>query len=120
MEGSQMERKPLLDGIHQRPELARELGRRDRLAAFAQLVFVAGPILSAFAEMGEDGDEREGPDADLLTIKEVAARLRVNPRTIYAGIRSGRYSFALRDGRSIRISGRKLDRWIANRAITGA
>lgn len=115
MEGSQMERRPLLDGIHQRPELARELGRRDRLAAFAQLVFVAGPILSAFAEMGEDGDGREGPADDLLAVKEAAAKLRVNPRTLYERVKSGRMPFALRDGRSIRISGTKLDRWIENR-----
>ena len=58
MEGSQMERRPLLDGIHQRPELARELGRRDRLAAFAQLVFVAGPIL---VSLRRDGRGRRRP-----------------------------------------------------------
>jgi hypothetical protein len=42
----------VLDRIVKRPELVRELGRQERIAAFAQLVFVAGPILSAFAEMG--------------------------------------------------------------------
>jgi excisionase family DNA binding protein len=108
----------VLDRIVKRPELVRELGRQERTAAFAQLVFVAGPILSAFAEMGEDSDGPERKDAggdDLLTVKEAAARLRVSPRTLYARVKSGRMPFALRYGRSIRISGRKLDRWIENR-----
>jgi excisionase family DNA binding protein len=63
-----------------------------------------------------DGRERERPAADaLFTIKEVASRLKLNPRTVHAGIKSGKDPFALRDRRSIRISGRKLDQWIANR-----
>ena len=106
----------VLDRIVERPELIREFGRQERMAAFAQLVFVAGPILSAFAELGEsdDRERKESGADDLLSVREVAARLKVNARTVYAGIRSGRYSFALRDGRQIRISGRKLDRWIEN------
>jgi excisionase family DNA binding protein len=114
----EMDRKPLLDGIHQRPESVREFDRQERMAAFRQLLFAAGPILSAFAEMGENGDgqEREGPASDgLLTVKEAAAKLRVNPRTLYARVKSGEVPFALRDGRSIRISGRKLERWIEAR-----
>lgn len=107
----------VLDQIVKRPELVREFGRQERMVAFSQLVFVAGPILSAFAEMVEDGDgqEREGGADALLTVKEAAAKLRVNPRTLYSRVKSGRMPFALRDGRSIRISGRKLDRWIENR-----
>lgn len=109
----------VLDRIVKRPELVRELGRQERMVAFAQLVFVAGPILSAFAEMGEDGDgERKGLGADaLLTVKEAAARLRVNPRTLYAGVRSRRYPFGVRDGRSIRISERGLRKWVETRAV---
>src|SRR5229473_7679018 len=53
----------VLDRIVKRPELVRELGRQERMAAFRQLLFVAGPILSAFAaELSEDDSrERERP-----------------------------------------------------------
>jgi hypothetical protein len=46
---------PVLDRIVERPELARELGRRDRLAAFSQLLFAAGPILCAARSLRRRG-----------------------------------------------------------------
>lgn len=110
-----------LEGIYARPTMARELGRKERVAAFSQLMFVAGPIMAALIEIG--GDRSGGLTTedfaladDLWTVKELAAKLRVNPRTVYAGVRSGKYPFAIADGRSIRISRLGFQRWQKNHA----
>lgn len=112
---------PVLDRIVKRPELVRELGRQERMTAFRQLLFVAGPILAALAELSEEGGgrEKEGPGTDdLWTVKELAAKLRINPRTVYAGIKSGKYPFAIADGRNIRISRLGFQKWQARHMKT--
>jgi excisionase family DNA binding protein len=105
-----------LERIYERPAVARELGRRERVAAFSQLMFVAGPIMSAMIEIGADRSrglktEDFALADELWTVKELAAKLRVNPRTVYAGVKSGKYPFAIADGRSIRISRLGFQRW---------
>jgi excisionase family DNA binding protein len=105
-----------LEGIYARPTMARELGRKERVAAFSQLMFVAGPIMSAMLEVSD----LKAPDFaladDLWTVKELAAKLRVSTRTVYAGIKSGKYPFAIADGRSIRISRLGFQRWTKHHA----
>jgi excisionase family DNA binding protein len=110
-----------LEGIYARPTMARELGRKERVAAFSQLMFVAGPIMAAMIEIG--GDRNDGLKTEdfeladeLWTVKELAAKLRVSTRTIYAGVKSGKYPFAIVDGRNIRISRLGFQRWQKNHA----
>ena len=106
------EEASLLSRIYARPALAQELSREERVAAFSQLMFVAGPIMSAMLKT----DDLKTPDFaladDLWTARETAARLRINVRTLYAGIKSGRYPFAVADGRNIRISRLGFQRWL--------
>jgi len=91
-----------LDRVYARPALARELSRVERVAAFSQLMFVAGPIMSAFVEVAGGGDLKTPDFAladDLWTARETAAKLRINVRTLYTGIKTGKYPFAIIDGR---------------------
>lgn len=115
MEEGGQEGRALLCRIYERPTLARELNREERVAAFSQLMFVAGPIMAALIEATEQGGGLKTPEFaladDLWTVKELAAKLRVNPRTVYAGVKSGKYPFAIADGRSIRISRLGFQRW---------
>ena len=106
----------LLSRIYARPALAQELSRMERVAAFSQLMFVAGPIVSAVVEVADLKTPDFALADDLCTVKELAALLKVNPRTVYAGIKSGRYPFAIADGRSIRISRLGFQRWQKNHA----
>lgn len=51
-----------------------------------------------------------------LTVKEVADRLKLNPLTIYAYIRSGELK-AVRFGRYYRLAQDALDEFIANHQV---
>jgi hypothetical protein len=90
--GAGMEDGFFLSRIYERPGLARELSRGERVTAFSQLMMIAGPIMAALVEETERSGGLRTPDFefadDFWTVKETAAKLRVNPRTLYAGIQA--------------------------------
>mgnify|MGYP001384191267 CR=1 FL=1 len=104
-----------LKEIYERPSLVRQLSRGERVTAFSQLMMVAGLIVPALMEATEQGGGLKDPDFefadDFWTVKELAAKLRVSPRTVYAGIKSGKYPFAIADGRNVRISRLGFQKW---------
>lgn len=53
----------------------------------------------------------------LLTVKEVASRLKLNPLTVYTYIRSGRLH-AVKFGRTYRISEADLNMFIESHKVT--
>ena len=104
--------------IFQKPSIVRQMSRAERVHAFSQFMMVGGAIVPALLE----STDKDGPlrDADcehaddFWTVKELAAKLRLNVRTVYLGIKSGKYPFAVVDGRNIRISRLGFQRWAKN------
>jgi len=87
------------------------------MAALSQLLLVAGPILSAFAEMSDEAPVTKTDLKDeLMTVKEVAERMHVNFRTVYTRLASGAYPGQVRDGRMVRVSRLAFEKWLKNRA----
>ncbi len=52
-------------------------------------------------------------EGDVLTVEELAAQLRVKPKTVYAAIRRKQIPGILRVGRLIRISRSSVLAWLA-------
>lgn len=55
----------------------------------------------------------------LLTVQEVAQRLRVTEHSLYSWIRRGLVPGVVRLGRSIRLRSAEVDRWIDAGGIVG-
>lgn len=53
-----------------------------------------------------------GAKAEVLTVEELAAVLRIGRRQAYAQIREGRIPGVVRLGRSIRISAQAVEQWL--------
>jgi excisionase family DNA binding protein len=84
-------------------------------------MMVAGLVVPALVEATEQGGGLKAPDFefadDFWTVKELASKLKVSTRTVYARIKSGAYLFAIADGRSIRISRLGFQRWQKNHQV---
>jgi len=109
----------LLARVYENPGIIKDLGRKERLAALSQVLFVWSPIAAGVIEMdAQEGlkDEDFELAHELWTVKEAAAKLKVSTRSVQAGIKSGRYPFAIKDGRSIRISRVGFQKWLKTRA----
>ena len=59
------------------------------------------------------GEADGNPPPDVMTVEELAARLRVRPKTVYSAIRHKQIPGIVRVGRLIRISRPAVLAWLA-------
>ena len=65
------------------------------------------------------GDGLGGSPPDVITVEELAERLRVQPKTVYAAIRRRQIPGIVRVGRLIRISRPAVLAWLAGQDREG-
>jgi excisionase family DNA binding protein len=100
------------------PERADELEPAEARALAIRLA----PVMEALrmrALPSEMAAPPSSPPIALLTAKQVASRLGVSSRWVYARTRAGRLPFARQlTGGAVRFDAAQLERWISNRTCT--
>lgn len=108
---------PVAAKVLETPALVERLDEETNAKVLGDLLDALMPVLRrfvGFAVAREIADMHESGDR-VLTLKEVAARLKRSPQSISLGWRKGRYPFMLKDGAHLVGSEDGLRRWLKAR-----